>query len=220
VTWQRFARVLMRKSDRALGSARLALAALDYDGAVNRSYYAMFDMARAALLSAGIAEDRLPRTHHGVTDVFRQHAVQSGRMDPGLASELSRTESHRIQADYTDLEIESKTAAEIVAKAELFVQAVERAFGLDEHSLGARYDSEKPKPGDKISESAAVARIEGKHAPLQALFLEEERRQARENWVRLRQQTIKGEREINHGREASRTAENDQDQSLSIDSDE
>jgi uncharacterized protein (UPF0332 family) len=220
VTWKRFARVLVRKSDRALGSARLALAARDYDGAVNRSYYAMFDMARAALLSAGVAEDRLSRTHHGVIDVFRQHAVQTGRIDPALATELSRTESHRIQADYTDLEIEPKTAAEVVAKAELFVQAVQRAFGIDEHSLGTTYDSEKPKPGDKVSELVAAAKAENKDASLQAFSLEEERRQARENWVRLRQQTVMGEREINHGREGSRTAENDQDHSLDTDLDD
>jgi uncharacterized protein (UPF0332 family) len=204
VIWKRFARVLVRKSDRALASARLALAARDYDGAVNRAYYAMFDMARAALLSAGVAEDRLPRTYNGVIDVFRQHAVQSGRMDPGLAIELSRPESHRIQADYTDLEIELNTAAEVVAKAELFVQAVERTFGLDEHSLGTKYDSEKPKPGDKTSESTAAARIERKDAPLQALSLEQERRQARENWLRLRQQTNSGEGEINPERDAGR----------------
>jgi hypothetical protein len=33
------------------------------DGSVNRSYYEMFDIARAALLSAGVREDELPRTH-------------------------------------------------------------------------------------------------------------------------------------------------------------
>ena len=53
----------------------------DYDSAVNRSYYAMFDIARAALLRAGVAEDKLPRTHNGVIDAFRQHAVQSGQID-------------------------------------------------------------------------------------------------------------------------------------------
>jgi len=66
VTKQRFAQALVRKSDRALKVARLALNAGDNDSAVSRSYYAMFDIARAALLRAGVAEDRLPRTHSGV----------------------------------------------------------------------------------------------------------------------------------------------------------
>src|SRR6266480_4298184 len=95
----RFARVLVRKSERALKSARLDLTDRDYDSAVNRSYYAMFDIARAALLRAGVAEDKLPRTHSGVIDAFRQHAVQSGQIDRELAADLSRTESHRIKAD-------------------------------------------------------------------------------------------------------------------------
>ena len=66
----RFARALVRKSKRALKSARLDLTDGDYDSAVNRSYYAMFDIARAALLRAGVAEDKLPRTHSGVIDAF------------------------------------------------------------------------------------------------------------------------------------------------------
>lgn len=43
---------LRLKAKRALSSAR-ELKDRDPDGSVNRSYYAMFDMARAALLSAG-----------------------------------------------------------------------------------------------------------------------------------------------------------------------
>src|SRR6266480_4630944 len=112
----RFARVLVRKSERALKSARLDLTDRDYDSAVNRSYYAMFDIARAALLRAGVAEDKLPRTHSGVIDAFRQHAVQSGQIDRELAADLSRTESHRIKADYTGIEIEPKIAAKLSQK--------------------------------------------------------------------------------------------------------
>src|SRR5207248_11077586 len=107
-----FALTLVRKSKRALKVAGLALNAGDNDSAVNRSYYAMFDIARAALLRAGVAEDKLPRTHSGVIDAFRQHAVQSGQIDRELAADLSRTESHRIKADYTGIEIEPKIAAE------------------------------------------------------------------------------------------------------------
>ena len=70
-------RALVRKSENALKLARLALDAGDSDSAVSRSYYPKFDMARAALLRAGVAEDKLPRTHSGVIEAFRSHAVQS-----------------------------------------------------------------------------------------------------------------------------------------------
>jgi hypothetical protein len=38
------------------------------------------------------------------------------------------------------VEIESKTATEVVEKAELFAQAVERAFGLNESSVETKYE--------------------------------------------------------------------------------
>ena len=54
-------RALVRKGHRALKVARLALNAGDNNSAVSRSYYAMFDFAQAALLHAGVPEDKLPR---------------------------------------------------------------------------------------------------------------------------------------------------------------
>jgi uncharacterized protein (UPF0332 family) len=119
VSWKPFARVLVRKGERALKSARHNLKDGNYDSAVNRAYYAMFDIARAALLKVGVAEDKLPRTHNGVSEAFWIHAVHSGLVDRQLAAELSRTESLRIKADYTDLEIEPNIAAEVVERAEL-----------------------------------------------------------------------------------------------------
>jgi len=163
VTWEPFARVLVRKSQRALKVARLALNAGDSDSAVNRSYYAMLNVAQAALLSAGVAEDKLPRTHNGVSEAFRLHAVQSGLIDRQLASELSRTESLRIKADYTDLEIEPKTATE--------------------------------------SETGSASG--------RPYSLEEERRQARENWLRLRQQTTGARIATNRERGAGQDAKKD-----------
>jgi uncharacterized protein (UPF0332 family) len=61
----------------------------------------MFNVARAALLNAGVSEAELPRTHRGVIEAFRIHGVQTGRIDSELASSLSRTESLRLKADYT-----------------------------------------------------------------------------------------------------------------------
>jgi uncharacterized protein (UPF0332 family) len=219
VTWKRFARVLVRKSERALKSAVLDLNSEDYDSAVNRSYYAMFDLARAALLRSGITEDKLPRTHHGLIEVFRRRAVQSGLIDAQLAGELSWSESLRIKADYTALETEPQIAIEAVEKARLFVQAVERAFGLDEHSLGTNYDNDNPKPDDKVSESVTAARTEIHNVPVQSFSLEEERRQARENWLRLRQRAIASDEVIGHARDNARDVDNDNEHSLDADLD-
>ena len=77
----------------------------------------MFDFAEAALLGAGITEDKLPRTHGGVIEAFRSHTVQSGQIDRPLAIQLSRTELLRIKADYTGTEIELSGAKEVVRNA-------------------------------------------------------------------------------------------------------
>ena len=182
-----FAPVLVRKSARVLKSARRDLADGDYDSAVNRSYYAMFNIARAALLGGGVGEDKLPRTHNGVIEAFRQHAIRSGKIDLQLAGELSRTESLRIKADYTDLEIEPNVATAVVEKAQLFVRTVERAFSLGESLSGRGYeDDHHPTPDDKVSEVGAPSNAERQESGIQPISLEDIRRQARENWLRLR----------------------------------
>ncbi len=221
MTWEPFARVLLRKSERALKIARFALSAGDNDSAVNRSYYAMFDIARAALLKAGVAEDKLPRTHNGVSEAFRLHAVQSGLIDRQLATELSRTESLRIKADYTDLEVEPTAATEVVEKAERFVQAVRRVFSLNESSLGKEYENHNPDHDDKISEPVVgVSKIERKDVHLEPISLEEIRREARENWLRLRQQQIQGAKSAEPRRAADRDAGKDRGLSQGEDPDD
>lgn len=82
----------------------------------------MFDIARAALLSAGIREDDLPRTHSGLIGSFSKHAVPSGRIDQKSLAALGRAESLRLIADYTGTPLDAKTAADTVLRAEAFVR--------------------------------------------------------------------------------------------------
>lgn len=215
-------RALVRKSQRALQVAKLALNAGDNDSAVSRSYYAMFDIARAALLRAGVAEDKLPRTHSGVIEAFRSHAVQSGQFDRQLATQLSRTESLRIQADYTGTEIELTEARNVVQNAELFVQSVERVFSLDKPSLAKDYENPASKGDDKISEPAiVVSEIERKAVKLGPISLEEIRRQARENWLQSRQQMVSDAKKApSHSKRANRRTKEDRSHSIDDNLDE
>jgi len=206
LTLSPLARDLKRKSERALASAR-ELQDRDPDGSVNRSYYAMFDLARAALLSSGVPEHELPRTHNGVIAAFSQHAVQSGRVDQKVAAALGRAESLRLLADYTGTALDPKTAADTVARAEAFVGTVARVFDLDEPSVEAKLENDGPGHEGKVSEPAAAAeRGATDYSHLQPFSLEETRQQARENWLRLRQQAIKGQRDIAQERNSDRSA--------------
>jgi uncharacterized protein (UPF0332 family) len=70
---------LLAKACRALASAKLLLARGDVDGACNRAYYAMFDAARAALLTVNApVPSELARTHSGLITAFGLHVVKPG----------------------------------------------------------------------------------------------------------------------------------------------
>jgi hypothetical protein len=85
-------------------------------------------------------------------------------------------------------------------------------FSLDESSLGTEYENPSPNQDDKVSEPVvAVPKIGRRDAHLQTFSLEEERRRARENWWRLRQQKIEGTRDIGH-EELSPSPDNDMDE--------
>jgi uncharacterized protein (UPF0332 family) len=196
-------------------AARVGLQIGDSDTALNRSYYAMFDMARAALLNAGVPEDKLPRTHSGVIGAFRQHAIESGKIDVGLASALSRAEGLRLLADYTDTEVDIKSAANAVAQAETFVQTVERVFDLEVSYQETGLEKGSPNLDDKVSEPAvANQRTKDNQIERPPFSLEDERRLARENWLRFKQQKIGGARNVGHEQETDRDAKDDQSHSL------
>jgi len=176
---------LVRKSAGALKIARYALDSGENDSAVSRSYYAMFDMARAVLLRAVLTEDKLPRTHNGVIEVFRQYAIESERFDVQLATQLSRAESLRMIADYAGTEIDVTEATSTVQVAEIFLRTLEREFGLDEASVANEYAKPASKGHDGVSEPTRVPlRLD----PIDPNHLEELRRQARENWRQLQLQ--------------------------------
>ena len=119
----------------------------------------MFNVARAGLLSAGVPEGDLPRTHRGLIEAFRIHAVQTGRVDADMASSLSRTEGLRLQADYTATEIDAGLAKEVVARAEKFVRTVERVFGLESpvRQFAAEKDSSELVPAPSLEETQREA---------------------------------------------------------------
>jgi hypothetical protein len=94
-------------------------------------------------------------------------------------------------------------------------------FALDEPSVEAKLEDDGPSHEGKVSEPAAAAeRGATDYSHLQPFSLEETRRQARENWLRLRQQTIKGQRDIAQDRNSDRSAKEEHGHALDPDLDE
>lgn len=66
---------LIRKAEQAAASARLLLDTGDLEGACNRAYYAMFDAAKAALLSVGTPEDTVEAKSHSAASSRRSGSM-------------------------------------------------------------------------------------------------------------------------------------------------
>src|SRR5690242_19121557 len=98
----------------------------------------MLNSARAALLSAGMPEDKLPKTHSGLISAFGEHVVKSGNVDAEFGRFMNKVEGFRLRADYTGVELDLPIAKEALSGAERFVHSVERAFGLQAVSAEAK----------------------------------------------------------------------------------
>ncbi len=117
---------LLVKADRALASAKLLLDSGDVDGACNRAYYAMFDAARAALLSINApVPAEVARTHSGLIAAFSLHLVKSGRIAIEHGRSLNKVEDLRLIADYRGGPVSLENAAWALEQASSFLAAVQ-----------------------------------------------------------------------------------------------
>jgi len=124
---------LMAKADTACSSARALLNLGDVDGAANRAYYAMFDAARAALLTSGApVEPDIGRTHSGLIGAFGNYLVKNGPVLKEVGRLLNRAHEIRLVADYKGDSVEPADAKELVEQAETFVAAMRAEFMPDE----------------------------------------------------------------------------------------
>ena len=112
----------LKRSRQHLKSARDLLHNDDYADSVSRSYYAIFQAARALLAITGLDS----RKHSGVISLFNQRFIKTGKLSKQWGVVLKDARRSREMADYTELaEFTREDAAEQAADAEAFVLAVE-----------------------------------------------------------------------------------------------
>jgi uncharacterized protein (UPF0332 family) len=117
---------LMAKAERALASAQLLLDSGDVDGACNRAYYAMFDAARAALLTVQApVPSEVARTHSGLISAFSLHLVKRGLVAVEHGRSLNKVEDLCLIADYRGDPVTLDNAAWALEQARHFLQAVQ-----------------------------------------------------------------------------------------------
>lgn len=116
----------MAKASRALASAKLLLDSGDVDGACNRAYYAMFDAARAALLSVNApVPSEIARTHSGLITAFSLHLVKPGLVAVEHGRSLNKVEDLRLIADYKGDPVTLENAAWALEQSENFLLAIQ-----------------------------------------------------------------------------------------------
>ncbi len=120
----------LNKANTLLTQAELLLNNKQYDGSVNRSYYAMFNAVRAVLAFVKLDS----RSHQGVISFFDRYFVKTGIFDKQFSRFLHAAFDTRQDNDYEDFYLPSATEAqeqytnaaklihEVEQKRDLFVQ--------------------------------------------------------------------------------------------------
>ena len=111
------------KAQRCLRSAKILLNDDDYQGAANRSYYAIYNAIRSIF-----ALERVEfRRHSGNISYFRKEYIQSGIFDKSLSKIVGDAFDIRSDSDYDDdVVIDKYEVIEQVENAEKFCKTIER----------------------------------------------------------------------------------------------
>lgn len=116
------------KAIESLASAQTDYAAARYNFCANRAYYACFQAAVAALLTAGIRPTN-PRgewSHEFVQSQFNGLLINRRKLYPvALRRVLRDTIEVREKADYTVSAVSEPVASRVLRQAQAFVQAVQ-----------------------------------------------------------------------------------------------
>jgi uncharacterized protein (UPF0332 family) len=88
----------------------------------------MFDMARAAPLKIGIADQDAAKTHSGLISIFSLHLIKTEILPDALGRLLNHAQQVRLIADYSDDSVKPNKAVEVVEGAADFIAAIDKAL--------------------------------------------------------------------------------------------
>ena len=112
-------RDFIEKAEKFLSTAKHALDTGDYDSCVSRSYYAMFFMAEAVLLTKGLSAS----SHKGVMSLFGEYFVKTEIFERDLGKALNDAYDKRLVGDYgVGFTVTEEEAKDLLETAQNFVQ--------------------------------------------------------------------------------------------------
>lgn len=113
----------MEKAAHTLRQAEALGAMTEWDGAANRTYYAMFYAAVAMLAK----QDVSARTHSGVLALVDRELVRLGLLPRQEAAHLREAFRLRQRADYAETDpIDAERGQELIEAAQSFLKQAER----------------------------------------------------------------------------------------------
>ncbi len=122
------AQAYLAKAVESLDSATADFAGARYNSCANRAYYACFQAAIAALLSAGIrpANPRGEWSHELVQSQFNGLLINRRKLYPTLLRRVIRdTIEVREKADYTSSPVSGRVASRVLKQAQDFVKVIQ-----------------------------------------------------------------------------------------------
>ena len=112
-----------------LEDARIMLDKQRWKTTVSRSYYAMFNTAKAALVSI----DNKAFTHQGVNIQFSKQFIKTGIFEKHLITAFSKMLDARLKADYEiGFKATEEDAKNAIKDAENFYSEIEKYLKLNE----------------------------------------------------------------------------------------
>ena len=111
----------LAEAEETLRESEILLIQSAFRGSVNRSYYAMFYAVLGLLATHGLGTSK----HSGVMGLFDREFVKTGVFSKELSRSFHRAFNERQANDYGELlEPDQELAAELFAKAQVFVSEI------------------------------------------------------------------------------------------------
>jgi len=112
---------LVEKARKFIESAKVLLKINDYDSTVSRTYYAMFFMTEALLLTKNLAA----RSHSGLISLFGEHFVKTQIFSKEMGRQLNRAYDKRLMGDYgTTIAINTNDAKGLLNIGQDFIKNI------------------------------------------------------------------------------------------------
>lgn len=115
----------LKQAKERLKAAEILLKSGQWSDALSRSYYAMFQAARALLAVKSLDS----RKHSGVIALFNQHFVKEGIVDSDMGRLIAEAKGFREESDYADYVTFTKEEARgQIQNAKIFIKKIEKGL--------------------------------------------------------------------------------------------